>query len=463
MRQHNATRITLILLLASLLTTFGCNEDTILNANLIPAGDTVNTEIIPDTLTIYTKTILDDSALTGDSIYISGLDVFHALGTVATDPYSGVTTAGIYFQVIQPLLTYTFPETPDSAVLILPYSGFTWGDTLGLMSQSFNVYEISDSFPQARNYYSSYDVAHYSEVLGTFTISDYYALDDSVVDLSENQAPHIRVKLSSTFLQKIINASPDDNLNTYANFLDYFKGFCIEPTSTTTGNALFYFQMISAYTATNYNRVNVLFYYTEDSTVNSVSFYYDPTYAARYNKITRNYSGTPTEAFFNSTNQSDSVLIIQNEPGATADIVIPYIKNLPKRPVNKAELIITKYSFIGDNADIYSGAARLYPQRVEDDGTLSPILDRYPLTITDPLVFIDGTQQSVTVAGITFTQYKLNIPREVQSAIVEEKDSLHLRIGGASGYPGAYRLIGGGRTISDNNVSIKLNIVLSKI
>lgn len=462
MKRTLATRITLSFILASLATIMGCKEDTILNANLIAAGDTVNTEIIPDTLTIYTKTVMDDSAMTGDSIY-AGITINHALGTIVTDPYSGVTNASIYFQVVQPKLTFTFPKTPDSAVLILPYSGFTWGDTTGLIPQSFNVYEIADSFPQKRNYYSSYNVAHNSEVLGSFFISNYNTLNDSVTDLGVKQPAFFRVKLSNSFLQKIINASPDNNLNTYANFLNYFKGFCIEPSSNAIGNALFYIQMISENVATNYNRVNVLFYYTEDSTVNTASFFYDPTYAARYNRIKRNYAGSPTQTLMNSTAISDSVFVIQNEPGAAADIIIPYLKNLPKRPVNKAELILTQYSFLGDNANIYSGAGRLYPQRVNDDGTLTPILDRYPLTDVAPLLFMDGERKTVTVAGITFTQYKLNIPREVQAAIVEQKDKLHLRIGGVSGYPAAYRLISGGGSFSDKNVSIKLNIVMSKI
>jgi len=462
LKRNIATHISILSIFCVVFLVFGCKEDTILNANLVPAGDTVNTLIIPDTFTIYTKTFFDDSAKTGDSVYVSGLPIYHALGSLVTDPYSGNTNAGIYFQVVQPSLNYTFPATPDSAVLILPYAGFTWGDTTGLLSQTFNVHEIADSFPQKRNYYSSYQVAYNPEVIGSFSISDYNKLKDSVSDMGTNRDPHFRVKLSSAFLDKIKNASPDNNLNSYINFLNYFKGFYIEPSSGNMGNALFYIQMISAYAATDYNRANVLFYYTDkDGTLKTTSFYYDPTLAARYNKISRDYAGSPTATYITSANVSDSVFIIQNAPGAAADIIIPNLKNLPKLPVNKAELIITQYSFLGDKADIYFPPARLYPQRVDEDGSINPVLDRYPLTTTEPLVFIDGTRQSVTVAGITFNRYTLNLPREVQAAITQQKDKLHLRIAGPSAFPAAYRLIAGGR--SHSSVSVKLNIVLSKI
>src|SRR5690606_39293688 len=75
---------------------------------------------------IYTKTVRTDSFVTSNSI--NGVPVYHALGTV-NDPFSGKTNAGFYFQIIPPSLGYGFPQTPDSVVLVLPYAGFTWGDT----------------------------------------------------------------------------------------------------------------------------------------------------------------------------------------------------------------------------------------------------------------------------------------------------------------------------------------------
>lgn len=440
-----------------------CKEDTILNADIVPVGDTVHSIIIPDTLTIYTKTVLDDSAVTGDSIYVSGLTVNHALGVMSTDIYSGRTTAGIYFQIVQPSLNFAFPAPPDSAVLILPYAGFTWGDTTsGFLSQTFNVHEITGDFPKGKIYSNRSEVAYDATVIGTGTVSSHQSTLDSVSDLGVNRPPHLRIKLAGSFVDKIKNASSSTVMNAYANFLSFFKGFYIEPVNT-VGNGMVYFQMISSYSGTDYNRANVLFYYTEDGEVKTRSFFYDPTNAARFNRITRDYTGTPTQDYFNSTALSDSVFVIQNEPGAALDILIPHVKNLPKNPVNKAELVITQYSFAGDNASTYFGPQRLYPTRVDENGNTVPIQDRYPLAYTEPLLFIDGNKRSITIGGITYTRYIINLPRELQRAIVEQRESLHLRIAGASGYPGAFRLIGAGSNVSDPNMKIKLNIVFSKI
>lgn len=467
MNYSSFSRITLFLSVSTffIASIFGCKEDTILNANIVPSGDTINSIILPDTITIYTKTVRSDSAKTGDSIYVAGLPIYHALGTLTTDPYFGKTTAGIYFQVVPPKLTYTFPATPDSAFLILPYAKFTWGDTTSsMMPQTFNVHEIADSFPQKKNYYSYTQVAYKPEVIGTTTISNYSTLKDSVKDLGVNTQAHLRIKLSSSFIDKIKSADPNTHLNTYANFFSYFKGFYIEPSSTSIGNALFYMQMVGTGAVTsNYNRANVLFYFTEKGEVKTASYYYDPAQCARYNKISKDYSGTPTGNYLASTQLSDTVAVLQNEPGVATDIILPYVKSLPNKPINKAELQITQYSFIGDGSDVYTTPSRIYPYRVNSDRTTEAILDRYPLSSVQPLLFMDGARKTTTVAGITITQYTLNIPRELQKAITEQKDKLHLRLVGASGYPAAYRLIVGGSNMGQSHYRIRLNVVFTKI
>ena len=208
-------------------------------------------------------------------------------------------------------------------------------------------------------------------------------------------------------------------------------------------------------------------YYTEQKTgggdtVKYASFYFDQTRNAHYNRIRRNYSGSPTGNLLASAAASDSITVIQNEPGAALDIKIPHIKNLPKQPIIKAELVITQYKLPGDPADVYFSPARLYPVRVSSDGTAS-VQDRYPLSSSEPLIFMDGLRKDVTFNGITYSQYVINIPREVQRAIIEQRDTLHLRISGAATFPGAYRIITAGRNLSNNDLKLKLRIFYSKI
>ncbi len=459
----------LCLVSGSLLMLNGCKEDTILNADIVPVGDTVNTIIVPDTITILSKTVFDDSAIT--SLTSSGVPVYHALGTLTTDPYAGKTNASIYFQIIPPSLGYVFPKDPDSAVLVLPFSGYAWGDTLTSFPKTFRVYEVAntDSLSRDSIYYSFTNKAvDRSNLLGSAT-ADFRSLKDSVSVNGRRVAPHLRIKLNQAFIDKIKNEAANGNaLKGYSDFLRFQRGLYVEPADTNSGNALFYFLLNGA---TNFSRANVAFYYTDKTSNNSdtviaTSFYFSSDYNAHYNRVTRFYpSGSPTAALLASTAPSDSVFVIQNEPGAAADLRFPFLKNLPQQPINKAELVITQYSFGGDNADKYTPPARIYPIGIDASGAAYTLLDRYPnpSTNVESLEFMGGLRQTILAGSINISQYVINIPREVQKAIVEKTDMLHLRINGTATFPGAYRLVAGGRGLSNPTIRVKLNIVYSKI
>ncbi|HRO43512.1 MAG TPA: DUF4270 family protein [Flavipsychrobacter sp.] len=449
-----------------------CKEDTILGSNVIPVDDTANTFQVPDTLTIFTKTVLDDSLLT--SISISGLPIYHTVGSVVSDPY-GKTNAGFYFQVIPPSLGYAFPKTPDSAVMILPVASFTWGDTtLMNVGQTVNVYEIanSDSIIKDTSYYNFSRTAYNSQPIGSAKIgfnatSEHQRIRDSVSVLGQKRNPHVRIKLSQDFLNKFINEAAKASggaMAGYVEFLRFQRGFYVATADSNVGNALYYFLLNGN---TDFTRANIQFYYTEQNsgggdTVKYASFYFDQTRNAHYNAISRRYTGTQTANWLSSTAISDSIAILQNEPGAALDIRIPNIKNLPKQPIIKAELIITQVKLPGDQSEIYFPPSRLYPVRITANGTES-VQDRYPLSSSEPLIFMDGLRKDFVSNGVTYAQYTLNIPREVQKAIVEQRDTLHLRVSGAATFPGAYRLISGGRGLSNSDLRLKLRIFYSKI
>lgn len=434
----------------------GCREDAILNANIVPSGDTVNTRRIPDTLTILSDTYFDDSVATSVNF------IFPALGTLASDiAWTGKTHAGIYFQLIPPTFGFTFPKDIDSAVLILPYAGFTWGDTTSQnMAQTFRLYEMADSLSKDSVYYSkTIKAVDRSRLLGEATVT-YKTLKDSVYATGSNRAPHLRIRITDQdFVSKIRNSTATESA---ADFIRFLKGLYVEPADTNTGNALYYFRIDGT---NEYSRVNLLCYYTDKTaddkdTLKTASFFFNPTYTTYYNRITRNYTGSNIAHLMTSTD-TDSVFVIQNEPGAVLDLKFPYIKHLPQVPVNKAELVITQFSFGGDQTDVYTMPERIYPSGVNSSGETYTILDRYPINSNEPLTFMGGERKSVTIGSMTISQYVLNIPREVQSAIVEQRDILHLRINGAGQYPGAFRLVGAGRTFSNSTMRVQLNIVYS--
>ena len=455
----------------SVLSLNSCKEDTILDANIVPVGDTINIISVPDTFTILTRTILDDSVIT--SLSISGIPIVHAIGNVVSDDWSGRTNASVYLQVIPPEASFKFPKALDSAVLILPYARFAWGDTTVTNApQTFKVYEVTDSLVKDSIYYSFTDKAvdkskELSDVANPAVVT-FSSIKDSIAVNGIVRPPHVRIRLSNEFRDRIYNeAASGTGLNSFAEFMSYFKGLYIESSPATVGNALYYFFLNGS---GDFTRANIQFFYTDKTSTNQdtvkySSFFFDQGLNAHYNRIpTRSYSSSGTGKLLASTQPSEQTFVIQNEPGAALDIRLPFIKNLPKQPIIKAELILTqKKGEPGDDEAKYWEPERLFPVGVYTGGGVYTIQDRLPVSSSEPLIFIDGRRRDVTIGGTEYSQYIINIPRELQKAIVDQRDTLHLRINGAAQYPGAYRLIGGGRTNPDTNTRLKLRIIYSKI
>lgn len=452
-----------MLLAVAIAATTGCKEDTIIKAGVTPASDLLYTDnLIGDTLTINTKTVLDDSINT--SYTSTSLSTIHGLGTL-NDPFFGRTNWGIYMQVVPAAANLTLPSQVDSAVLILPYAGFTWGDTSGAATEKFTVYRVSQNMSDTATYYSKTFTPVESTPVSASVSVQLDKLSDSVKVQGANKAPHLRIKLTDAFRDILVTAAKSSVDNDA--FLNQVKGLYICATDTLNGTVRrvpYFFITGSA----DYLRASVALYYQEngntspDSVRSSfLNFVYGD--CAHYNYITRNYSGKTANQYFQSTLQSDSLMLLQNEPGAALDIRIPNLKNLPVGLINKAQLVITQVKQPGDESDKFFAPSRIYPVGVDSTGAAYTILDRLPLTSTSPLDFIDGTSHDVTMPdGTTVKQYYINIPREVQNAIVKKSKELHLRINGTVTYPGAYRLIAGGKH-SNKLYKVRLNIVYTKI
>ncbi len=449
-----------VILSVSIFSITGCKEDTIIKDNLGQLG----VEVVPDTITILSKTIIDDSLVTSlTTIGSATLRIIHGTGVV-DDPFFGRTNSGIYFQVLPEKTNYSFSaneHTIDSAFVILPYARFQWGDTTNPLTQTYRVYRVTEDLKKDDVYYSkttkSFD---YANPVSEATVIDPKKLKDSVNILGANQAPHMRIKLKDAFKDELVAAAA--NSADIASFLSTIKGLYVAADSTQTGNILNYFVLNDE---GEYLRASVQFFYHEkDSTNEKVSYFnFTNTDCAHYNYITRNYSGYPIDNYLKSTAASDSVVFLQNEPGAAIDLKFPYLKNLPVGPVNKAELIITIVSLtsdMGSTEKLFPPAA-IFPVGIDAFGASYTLLDRQPITEVEPSLFLDGKLKTITLGnGITISRYILNIPREVQKAIVNKTDTLHLRINGTQAYPAAYRLIAGGK---HSLYKVSLNISYSKL
>lgn len=462
--KNNLLNLATALLISGLaISVTGCKEDTIIKAGITPASDNIFSNIIGDTLTIYSKTVEDDSIVTGYTPTNS--NIIHGVGTL-TDAFFGRTNWGIYMQVLPNAANLTLPTTPDSAVLILPYAGFSWGDTNKNVTEEFAVYRVTDDMSKDTAYFSKTKKAvDWSSPVSEPVSVNLFNLKDSVKVAGSNKAPHMRIKLKAAFMNELLAIAKAANNS--GEFINAMKGLYIvaKDTNNNTIKVIPYFYISGA---SDYSRASVAFYYNENGNTdpNKVStnfFSFTTADCAHYNYISRKYDGYPAYPYVKQTTgqQSDSIILMQNEPGASFDIRIPYLKNLPVAIINKAQLVITKVSLASDpDAGILYEPSRLYPVGVDASGKTYTILDREPVDVSGPLDFIDGNRRSVTVNGITVTQWHINIPREVQKAIINKSDELHLRINGTVTYPGAYRLIAGGK---HSTYKIRLNITYSTI
>ncbi len=448
----------------------GCRENTVLSDKLAPINN-VNLDTIPDTLTMYSKTVIDDTTIT--SLNISTVPVYHGIGTINSiyDPLFGTTNASMYFQ-IAPIntgygssLNSSTGAVVDSAVLVLPYSGFTWGDTTVPSTQTYTVYEVAPGGLNIDSTYYGYNtvpIYRDTPLSAPTTINLSPQLEDSVFVDGANQTPHIRIPLNKTFINQMLNPTL-----AYATdiptFQSYYGGLYIESsdTTTTTGRAMPYFRLDGV--ASPYTCAQVLVYYRNPtsgtSSEQSLPFCFTSGFSAHFNRITHVYSKF-VQNLLASTSKSDSVMLLQNQPGLAFDITLPNIQYLPNAVINSAQLIITQVS-TGTPADAkYWRPTQLYPLGIDQNGLEYSIADRYPLTSPYTSSFIDGTAKSITVGGITVTQYTLNMPRETQAAILQQRP-LHLRINGTQDYPGAYQLYAGGRTNATTRVQFR--VVYSKL
>jgi hypothetical protein len=420
----------------------GCKEDTIIKASVAPGGDNSNLFTI-DTLTVISRSLYIDTlnASSTSNLYKDlNYRIVHAMGTVI-DPDFGKTNAGIYIQV-QPADNFSLPGTIDSAFVILPYSGFKWGDTLQSSMQKINVYRVTQSFDRNSTYYSNQSLTTESTPLNWAIEYDAKDLKRDSIEFAGTKRPsHIRIKLTDA----AISALKQADFSSKSNFINSFKGLFIKPdVNNNTSAVLPYFYLDGD---GDYKRVAIAIFYHEgsDMTAKTSFLNFSRSDCAHYNWVERDV--VKINSLINSA--GDKTVFLQNEPGAVIDIIVPYIKNLPKGIINKAEIIIT--------ADTNT---RFSPPNIIQ----YRIKNNKPEFLSGDYEIYGGASKNTIAlsSGQLVDQYKINIPREVQKAILEGRDSLHLRLRGAGGFPGAYRLIGGGSNATNSSYKLKFTIVYSK-
>ena len=441
------TRAAFAVLLSLPLLLSACREDAIIGTSLAPIDDSLNTVTLPEgSVSVIAYSVYDDSAETAFREVGSALiGTSQGVGVVSSDPYAGRVTAGLYFSVVPPSGGFSIDTVGlkiDSAFLVLPYAGFAWGDTSSSTpGQRWSVYQVTEDLLPGTPYRSNQSLATSPTKLGSALVykSDYAAtrtVDGAI------RPPHLRMRLDTPTLFSVLRSDAGD-LGSAAGMRKKLKGFYIAADEGQTAATLAYFRF-SASTGLYERPAMHLYYHTPASTSSQAVFPFSVDSSAAFTRVQRFYGGSPAYnvLFGGAGIRPQDQLLLQSKPGAAIDVKLGGLSRLPKTVYPKVQLILTKLDTA--QSDRFFEPARIFPDGVDNTGATYTILDFSPATQTAPLAFVDGSRRTATIGGVTVTQYVVNVPREFQSAVLAGKDTLHLRLNGATGRPGAYRLIAGG-------------------
>jgi hypothetical protein len=449
-----------------------CRENTLINAKLSPANNAIG--VFGTTLSTVTRTFYNDSVQTSMNFDGTGIPVVQAVGKLA-DPFFGDMTAATFFQVTPSNFTdAVYPGgsgSIDSAVLVLPYSGYSYGDTTNVtQTQTYQVFYMTDSLTAGAPYYSytTKPVDESNPLSAPFTANVYH-LKDSLAVNGTNYAPGLRIPLNKDVLLSHLLpalAGLSSSSTPAATFNNAFKGVCVRPTSSgSIPSAIPYFRLNGT---GPYGQAGIIVYYRTSSNVDTFQqYYYSTSVGSHFNSIVKTYSSAPVNTLY--TQPIDSIAGVQNAPGATIDLKIGGIKLLPKGIINKAEIQLTVLPWY--SSTLFTPPVRLdvsgigngtYPVGVAP-GVSYNISDRYPLASATPYSIIDGYAHQFDRNGTSVTTYTINIPREVMASQAANNDTLHLHVTGTKDLFGIGHLVVGGGNHPNPIYSAKLFVVYSVI
>ena len=292
-----------------------------------------------------------------DSVFTSGTGVL-LVGQV-NDNLVGTTQANAVFEIgLNSSASWTLSADAvfDSINLVLPLSGYTYGDTtqnlslqVSRINQTLTTRTLSpyigteepfSYFYGTQGFYNRSQVATSSSALGTLNIKLRPSVNDSIL-----------VPLSKSLGQEWLDLKKADDarLTTAANFLEYFKGLKI---SAVSGGS------IVGFDAAN---VKVRIYYRAPNGETTQNYTYDFPLTSgdtQYNQIANSANGTllqqltPGSSPLAST-ANNQMGVIQAGTGLVVKLDFPYLDGLKTlltpNLINKAYLEVTPVS----NTNIY--------------------------------------------------------------------------------------------------------------
>ena len=401
----------------------GCTkiDTTTIGESLIPAVDNVHTFD-----TTYKVIAVNVDSTQCDTVFRSGLQ---PIGLINNDPLFGSTQANVYVEFKPEYFPYNFPVADansfkiDSAVMVLQYS-HSFGDTNQL--QKINIYQLSDTFDLSSSYTSCRVLGYDNSVLlGEKTFYP-WVLKDSVHAYNEEAANQLRIPVSTSFAQKLIDDSAQI-FKTDKDFINYFKGFALVPDQSIGGEALNYFDFTKS-------RLSLYVRYTNGGTADtSVINFALSNYSGLANSIVHDYGSSEITNYLSHPANGDSLIFIQTSPGTSALLTIPALTGMSNRVINKAEIVVDQVYNPSTLNDVFDPPQNLYVE-VKDSSISSSQYIPIPCDFSGSELQTNfqymGGRKILTTnsSGQTIAEYHLNITRYVQSVLSKGKQSLTLRL-----------------------------------
>lgn len=327
----NHFRHILILIgLVLILTCISCKKKTSnIGQNSIEGTEILNSTVV-DTFSLITYSEYADSVITSTGSV--GL-----LGSY-NDPDFGKVSASIYTQLRLSSTSPNFGDLStiifDSLVLGLKYEG-SYGT---LESQTFEVYELTDTMSLDTYYYSFSEKSINNQNLidpahSTLTPDP---LTNIYIDTTETDA-QLRLKLDTTLAKSLVTEAINNSSNFSSNemFNEYFKGLKINVNNIGQSEGeggIFYFSL-------NDPESKMTIYYQQDGVSKTFDFLINSS-SAKFNNVTVDNSGKDIDEVINN-NALGLTKFYSQALKSRAVIELPGISNLPENIIiHEAKLLL---------------------------------------------------------------------------------------------------------------------------
>jgi hypothetical protein len=194
-----------------------CNDPNVVGINLPDSAKfTINNDSIEN---FVLTTVAEDSLRSDESINL-------LLGQITEDPIFGENTGAFCQQMLLPAnnIEEISNIVVDSVFITYTYSDF-YGDLNENEDLEISVYELEESIYKDSIYYSDYTPIYNSTNL---------AVNKFIIEGDSNSSPYLKIQLSNSFGEQIINATGTDDMIDDEAFLEFFKGFYVEATASNT-------------------------------------------------------------------------------------------------------------------------------------------------------------------------------------------------------------------------------------